>query len=172
MLELPKKITEVLESRKTVERIAKEVHKKEDMYFIGRLSDYATALEGALKLKEVSYIHADAYPAGELKHGPIALIEKNVDVVGVATNKEIVAKTISNLEEVATRGANIILVTNVEESSEFSKIKDLIKIPKCDELISSILAVIPLQLLAYFVAKEKKLDVDKPRNLAKSVTVE
>lgn len=172
MLELPKKITEVLESRKTVGRIAKEVHKKEDMYFIGRLSDYATALEGALKLKEVSYIHADAYPAGELKHGPIALIEKNVDVVGVATNKEIVAKTISNLEEVATRGANIILVTNVEESSEFSKIKDLIKIPKCDELISSILAVIPLQLLAYFVAKEKKLDVDKPRNLAKSVTVE
>ena len=143
------------------------------MFFIGRLSDYAVAMEGSLKLKEISYIHSEAYSAGELKHGPIALIENGVDVIGIATNDSILSKTLNNLEEVVTRGANVILVTNQDSDIGMSmKAKSVIHIPRCDNLLSPILSVVPLQLLAYYIAKFKKLDVDKPRNLAKSVTVE
>ena len=143
---------------------------KKDIFFVGRNTDYAVSMEGSLKLKEISYIHSEAYAAGELKHGPIALIENGVTVIASATDEKTTPKTISNLEEVATRGANVILVTNQEINN--SNFNNIIKIPECSSLISPVLSVIPLQLLAYYIAKNKNLDVDKPRNLAKSVTVE
>ena len=139
------------------------------MFFIGRGVDYAVALEGSLKLKEISYIHSEAYPSGELKHGPIALIENDVTVISVLTDRLLTEKAISNIQEVVTRGAKTFIVTNQELHHSFDTV---INIPKTNVLISPILSVIPLQLLAYYISKEKGLDVDKPRNLAKSVTVE
>ena len=127
-------------------------------------------MEGSLKLKEISYIHSEAYAAGELKHGPIALIENGVTVIGIATNPNLVEKTMSNLEEVITRGANVMVVSN--QTLPDIKISCNIQIPECSPMLSPILSVVPLQLFAYYIAKNKKLDVDKPRNLAKSVTVE
>ena len=138
-------------------------------FYIGRGNDYNIALEGSLKLKEISYIHSEAYQAGELKHGPIALIEDGTYILGIITNSNIAEKTLSNLEEVITRGANVILVTSLDINTNKMRI---INIPEVDEIIAPILANIPLQLIAYYIAKEKNLDVDKPRNLAKSVTVE
>ena len=123
-----------------------------------------------MKLKEISYIHSEAYAAGELKHGPIALIENGVTVIGIITNKELVEKTISNMQEVITRGAKTLIITNqILPNNNFGYV---ISIPETNELISPILSVIPLQLLSYYISKNKGLDVDKPRNLAKSVTVE
>ena len=139
------------------------------MFFIGRGADYTVALEGSLKLKEISYIHSEAYPSGELKHGPIALIENGVTVISVLTNRLLVEKSISNIQEVVTRGAKTFIVTNQDLNHEFDEV---IKIPKTNSVIAPILSIIPLQLLAYYISKEKGLDVDKPRNLAKSVTVE
>jgi len=167
---LPNKIKKVLECAEEVKKLATELSRHNDIYFTGRGYDSAVATEGALKLKEISYIHADAYPSGEFKHGPIALISKGVPVIGIATNPEINAKTLSNLLELITRGANVLLITNANEIND--EIQNIIKLPDASPLISSILAIIPLQLLAYYVAKAKGLDVDKPRNLAKSVTVE
>ena len=146
------------------------IYKKKDVFFIGRNTDYAVSLEASLKLKEISYIHSDAYAAGELKHGSIALMEDGVDVIGIVTNTKILPKTISNLEEVITRGANVYLIT--DQTIDNKAFKDIVSIPKVSYMLSPIISVIPLQLLAYYVAKNKKLDVDKPRNLAKSVTVE
>ena len=139
------------------------------MFFIGRGVDYAVALEGSLKLKEISYIHSEAYPSGELKHGPIALIENDVTVISVLTDRMLTEKSISNIQEVVTRGAKTFIVTNQDLNHDFDTV---INIPSTNVLISPILSVIPLQLLAYYISKEKGLDVDKPRNLAKSVTVE
>ena len=138
-----------------------------DMYYIGRGNDYHIAMEGSLKLKEISYIHSEAYPAGELKHGPIALIDNGTYVMGIITDSKTSEKTWSNLEEVKSRGAKVILVTNqnIEEDT-------VIRIPLVNPILAPLLAVIPLQFIAYYIAKEKGLDVDKPRNLAKSVTVE
>lgn len=173
ILALSKKVKSILSDTDQIKDIAKNIYHNDDMFFIGRLSDYAVAMEGSLKLKEISYIHSEAYSAGELKHGPIALIENGVDVIGIATNDSILSKTLNNLEEVVTRGANVILITNQDSDIGISmKAKSVIHIPRCDNLLSPILSVIPLQLLAYYIAKFKKLDVDKPRNLAKSVTVE
>ena len=170
ILELPDKLKLILDSAKNIEEFAKVVYNKKDIFFIGRYTDYAVSLEGSLKLKEISYIHSEAYAAGELKHGPIALIEDGVTVVGIATNPNLVEKTMSNLEEVITRGANVMIVSN--QVLPDAKISCNIKIPECSPLLSPILSVVPLQLFAYYIAKDKKLDVDKPRNLAKSVTVE
>ena len=140
------------------------------MFFLGRGIDYAVAMEGSLKLKEISYIHSEAYASGELKHGPIALIENGITVISLITNKDLEPKTISNIQEVISRGAKTLVITNQDLGNhEFDKI---IKIPEINNYLSPILSVIPLQLLAYHIAKEKMLDVDKPRNLAKSVTVE
>ena len=140
------------------------------MFFLGRGIDYAVALEGSLKLKEISYIHSEAYASGELKHGPIALIENDVTVISLITNKDLAPKTISNIQEVISRGAKTLVITNQDLGNhEFDKV---IKIPEINKFLSPILSVVPLQLLAYHIAKEKMLDVDKPRNLAKSVTVE
>ena len=170
ILELPDKLRLILDSTKNIQDFAKEVYNKKDIFFIGRYTDYAVSMEGSLKLKEISYIHSEAYAAGELKHGPIALIEDGVTVVGIATNPNLVDKTMSNLEEVITRGANVMVVSN--QALPNIKISCNIKIHECSPMLSPILSVVPLQLFSYYIAKNKNLDVDKPRNLAKSVTVE
>ncbi len=170
ILDLPTKIETILDNTSGIEEFAKKVYTQKDMFFLGRGTDYAVALEGSLKLKEISYIHSDAYAAGELKHGPIALIENDVTVIGIITDEKLVEKSISNLQEVITRGAKTLIVTNqVLPNAHFDFV---INIPETNPLISPILSVIPLQLLAYYISKNKGLDVDKPRNLAKSVTVE
>lgn len=171
LLHIPEKIAQSLETNTFIETLSNEIYKNHDSYFIGRGSDYAVALEGSLKLKEISYIHSEAYAAGELKHGPIALIEQNVPVIGIATNQLTFEKTLNNLEEALTRGGKIILITNTPNYINAS-FDTIVKIPEVHYLLSPIISVIPLQLLAYHIAKNKKLDVDKPRNLAKSVTVE
>lgn len=171
LLHIPEKIAQSLETNTFIETLSNEIYKNHDSYFIGRGSDYAVALEGSLKLKEISYIHSEAYAAGELKHGPIALIEQNVPVIGIATNQLTFEKTLNNLEESLTRGGKIILITNTPDYINAS-FDTIVKIPEVHYLLSPIISVIPLQLLAYHIAKNKKLDVDKPRNLAKSVTVE
>ena len=170
ILDLPSKIEAVLDKSSEVKSFADKVYTQKDIFFLGRATDYDVALEGSLKLKEISYIHSEAYAAGELKHGPIALIENGVTVIGIITNKELVEKSISNMQEVITRGAKTLIISNqILPNSNFSYV---INIPETNELVSPILSVIPLQLLAYYISKNKGLDVDKPRNLAKSVTVE
>ena len=170
ILDLPSKIEAVLDNTEKIKEFADKVYTQKDMFFLGRGTDYDVALEGSLKLKEISYIHSEAYAAGELKHGPIALIENGVTVIGVITNEKLVEKTISNIQEVITRGAKTFIITNqVLPNNNFSF---CLNIPSTNELISPILSVIPLQLLSYYISKNKGLDVDKPRNLAKSVTVE
>ncbi len=170
LLSLPEKIELVLQNKEEIKKIAKQVYLEKDIFFLGRGIDYAISLEGSLKLKEISYIHSEAYAAGELKHGPIALIENGTYVVGILTDNELISKTISNLQEVISRGAKIFVITNQEL---FNNTFDLVfNIPKTNSLLSPILSIVPLQIFAYYIAKEKELDVDKPRNLAKSVTVE
>ena len=142
------------------------------MYFIGRGIDYAISLEGSLKMKEISYIHSEAYAAGELKHGTISLIEDGILVVGVLTQNDLFEKTLSNMVEVKSRGAYLMGLTtygnySVEDTADFS-----VYVPKTEEYFSASLAIVPLQLMGYYVSVAKGLDVDKPRNLAKSVTVE
>ena len=171
LLHIPEKIAQSLETNTFIETLSNEIYKNNDSYFIGRGSDYAVALEGSLKLKEISYIHSEAYAAGELKHGPIALIEQNVPVIGIATYQLTFEKTLNSLEEALTRGGKIILITNTPDYINAS-FDTIVKIPEVHYLLSPIISVIHLQLLAYHIAKNKKLDVDKPRNLAKSVTVE
>ncbi len=171
ILSLPDKVDVILkEIQSSVSNIAKNVYKEKDMFFLGRGTDYHVAMEGSLKLKEISYIHSEAYAAGELKHGTIALIEKGITVISIITDDALMEKTISNIQEVITRGARTIVVTNLDLPNKNYDV--VLKIPKTSPLLSPILSVIPLQLLAYYVSKEKGLDVDKPRNLAKSVTVE
>ncbi len=170
VLELPKKIEETLKTSEVVKDFSKKVYQEKDMFFLGRGIDETVAKEGALKLKEISYIHAESYAAGELKHGPIALIENDVTVIGVMTDPKLVEKTISNIQEVVTRGAKTLIVTNLDiDDKRFDMV---IRIPHTNTFVSPILSIIPLQLFSYYISKEKGLDVDKPRNLAKSVTVE
>ena len=170
ILKLPSQVEEVLKNTNSISEFAKQVYKEKDMFFLGRGIDYAVALEASLKLKEISYIHSEAYAAGELKHGPIALIENGVTVIAIMTDPTLTAKTISNLQEVITRGAKTLVVTNQDLGDK--SFDNTIVIPETNPLISPILSIIPLQLFAYYISKEKGLDVDKPRNLAKSVTVE
>ena len=170
ILSLPSKIEETLKSSNQIKKFAKKIYQEKDMFFLGRGNDYNTALEASLKLKEISYIHSEAYAAGELKHGPIALIENGITVISIITNEQLVEKTISNIQEVITRGAKTLVVTN--KSLPSNNIDTIIDIPDTHEFLSPIVSIVPLQLLSYFISKEKGLDVDKPRNLAKSVTVE
>ena len=170
ILDLPTKIETLLENTDEIKKFAQKVYTQKDMFFLGRGSDYSVAVEGSLKLKEISYIHSEAYPAGELKHGPIALIENDITVVGIITNPNLVKKSISNLQEVITRGAKTLVITN--QNLPNTHFDFVMNIPNTHPLLSPILSVIPLQLLAYYISKNKGLDVDKPRNLAKSVTVE
>ena len=170
MLSLPAKIENALKSANRIKEFAKNIYQEKDVFFLGRGVDYNTALEGSLKLKEISYIHSEAYAAGELKHGPIALIENSITVISIITDKALVEKTISNIQEVITRGSKTLVITNQELPS--NNIDTIITVPDTNVLFSPILAIVPLQLLSYYISKEKGLDVDKPRNLAKSVTVE
>ncbi len=170
ILGLPKKIENILEKRNEIEYISKKIYDQKDMFFLGRGTDYNVALEGSLKLKEISYIHSEAYASGELKHGPIALIDDGITVVSIITDSDLIDKSISNIQEVITRGAVTIIITN--KNLPNNNFDFIINIPDTNTLVSPILSVIPLQLLSYYISKEKGLDVDKPRNLAKSVTVE
>lgn len=170
LLALPGQIETVLKDTEKIKAFADKIHKESDVYFIGRGSDYATSLEASLKLKEISYIHSEAYPAGELKHGPIALIEKGTTVIGTVTDPSLIDKSLNNLREVITRGAKVLAVTNLDIPED--EMDTVIKLPKTHPLLSPVLAIVPFQLLSYSIAKQNGLDVDKPRNLAKSVTVE
>lgn len=170
ILELPKKLEETLKCEDRIKGFGHRIYQEKDVFFLGRGIDETVARESALKLKEISYIHADSYPAGELKHGPIALIENGITVISIMTDPKLVEKTVSNIQEVITRGAKTLVVTNQDVDSKM--FDTVIRIPETDPFVSPILSVVPLQLLAYYISKEKGLDVDKPRNLAKSVTVE
>ena len=174
LLDLPSKIESILKNTKSIEKIAKNIFKEKDVFYIGRGVDYVTSMEASLKLKEISYIHSESYAAGELKHGTIALIEKGINVIGIVTEHNLVKKTVSNIEELSTRGAITTVVVNDETEKMIDKsiFNNVIVVPETISYLSPIVSIIPLQLLAYYVSKEKGLDVDKPRNLAKSVTVE
>ena len=165
---LPRLIKEVLDRREEYQKIAKEIYTSEDIFFIGRKIDYATSMEGSLKLKEVSYIHSEAYQAGELKHGTISLIEDGMPVFAIVTDETIKDKTVSNIEEVKSRGAKTIIISN--ETWQNQKLQ--VVVPKISPYFQPILIVPTLQLIAYETAKLRGCDIDKPKNLAKSVTVE
>ena len=174
VLRLPELARETIKrSKKIVKDKAKEFKNINSSFFIGRNIDYTLALEGALKLKEISYIHAEAYPAGELKHGTLALIEEGTPVIAIATRQNVLEKTLSNIEEVRARGGDILGLVLPNSDIDYEETMDqIIEIPEVDEMVSSILTIIPLQLLAYYAAVYRDCDIDQPRNLAKSVTVE
>ena len=170
LCDIPSKINAILSNIDGIKDFARKIFHETDLFFIGRGIDYAAAVEGSLKLKEISYIHSDAYQSGELKHGPIALIENDVTVVEIITDRRLLDKSISNLQEVITRGAKTLVVTNQDVDPDL--FSNVFSIPMVNPLLSPMLSIVPLQLLAYYVSKAKGVDVDKPRNLAKSVTVE
>lgn len=169
---LPKEMQQTLDMNAHIEKLAKKYCSSRSIFYIGRNTDYAIALEGALKMKEISYIHAESYPAGELKHGTIALIREHQPIIALCCNEEIMDKTINNINELKTRGAEVLVVTRKGNQKMVSIADDIILIPNGNSLFSAVLEIIPLQLLAYYVAKENYCDIDKPKNLAKSVTVE
>ncbi|ACO85333.1 glutamine--fructose-6-phosphate transaminase (isomerizing) [Clostridium botulinum] len=169
---IPEKVQKILDQHDDIKEIAKEIKDNEHAFYIGRGLDYNLSLEGSLKIKEISYMHAEAFAAGELKHGTIALIEENTPVVATMTQTDLFEKSISNIKEVKSRGAHVIAITQ-EGNKEAEQVADkVIYIPRTNDILQSIIAVVPHQLLAYYVAILKDRDVDKPRNLAKSVTVE
>ena len=172
MQTLPEKINKIIEDKERIQWFAAKQANARDIFFVGRGIDYAICLEGSLKLKEISYIHSEAYAAGELKHGTISLIEDGILVVGVATQAALFEKTISNMVEVKSRGAYLMGLTtygnyNIEDTADFA-----VYVPQTESFFATSLAIVPLQLMGYYVSVAKGLDVDKPRNLAKSVTVE
>ena len=169
---IPELILETLREEEKIQLVAKDIYKSKGSMFLGRGSSFPIALEGALKLKELSYLHAEGYPAGEMKHGPLALIEDGLPVVIVAPKDKYFEKTLSNMQEVIARGGKVLLLTNKESDVISENIRFKIGLPESDLLLSPFLFTIPLQLLSYHVALLKKCDIDKPRNLAKSVTVE
>ncbi|NEW09027.1 glutamine--fructose-6-phosphate transaminase (isomerizing) [Paenibacillus sp. SYP-B3998] len=172
MKELPAQVEAILEQAEVIKVVAEEMAKHDNLFFIGRGLDYAVALEGSLKLKEISYIHSEAYAAGELKHGTLALIEEGIPVIALATQHELLEKTVSNIKEVKARGAQVLGIA-VEGELELQKAVDsTFVIPKTLDILAPALAVVPLQLLSYYASLARGNDVDKPRNLAKSVTVE
>ena len=173
LLEVPSRAAEVLEHDQDIQRLAARIAEARDVLYLGRGTSYPLALEGALKLKEISYIHAEGYAAGELKHGPIALIDENMPVVVIAPFDRVFEKTVSNVQEVAARGGNIILMTDAKGARE-ATIESLVTIvlPDMAATFTPMVYAIPVQLLAYHTAVVMGTDVDQPRNLAKSVTVE
>ncbi|OGP84169.1 MAG: glutamine--fructose-6-phosphate aminotransferase [Deltaproteobacteria bacterium RBG_13_65_10] len=172
LLKLPKRMEEVLEMDPQVKAVAKKYAHARDFLYLGRGTNYPIALEGALKLKEISYIHAEGYPAGEMKHGPIALIDENMPVVVLMTKGRTYEKVVSNLEEVRARDARVIAIATEGDPEILSKVDDALLVPELGEFLTPVLCAVPLQLLAYHIAVIKGTDVDQPRNLAKSVTVE
>ena len=172
ILQFPSLIQRAIDLNPNLPALAQKYHGHNDMFFIGRNVDYAASMEGSLKLKEISYLHSEAYAAGELKHGTISLIEEGTLVVALATQPALFEKTVSNIREVVARGASVVLVTTDDFTGDESVCQHIIRLPKCLYEFSASLSIIPMQLLAYYVAVERNCDVDKPRNLAKSVTVE
>lgn len=169
---LPEQCQSLFDHVDTIKGLVNNFKDKEDVFFIGRSMDYGLAMEGALKLKEISYIHAEAYAGGELKHGTLSLIEAGVPVIALATQVEVEDKMISNIKEVKARDAYVVGVAREGDTEIVPTVDDLIRVPATDDFVVSILSIVPLQLLAYYVAVSRGNDVDKPRNLAKSVTVE
>jgi glucosamine--fructose-6-phosphate aminotransferase (isomerizing) len=176
LTQLPLLLEHALKCEPLIDEIAKRFYQRSDFLYLGRGINYPIALEGALKLKEISYIHAEGYPAGEMKHGPIALIDEDMPVVTIAPHDHVFEKMIGNIQEAKARGGHVIALTNegndgiqplLDPSQDF-----LITVPQCHPLLTPVLMVVPLQLLAYHVAIRRGCDVDQPRNLAKSVTVE
>ena len=172
LLTIPEKMKKILEDKECIQWFAAKYANAHDVFFVGRGIDYAVCLEGSLKLKEISYIHSEAYAAGELKHGTISLIEQGTLVIGVLTQSKLYEKTISNMLECKSRGAYLMGLTTYGKYETEDQVNFTVYVPKVDEHFMASLAVIPLQLLGYYVSVAKGLDVDKPRNLAKSVTVE
>lgn len=172
LLQIPDKVEELLSKKEEIEKVAKLLKDEKDVFFLGRGIDYALALEGSLKLKEVSYIHSEAYAGGELKHGTIALIEPGTKVIALLTQEKLREKMVSNVVEVKARGAYVIGLAYEGDKLDSSVFDEVITIPRVSNRVATIPAAVALQLLAYYTAKEKGCDIDKPRNLAKSVTVE
>jgi glucosamine--fructose-6-phosphate aminotransferase (isomerizing) len=172
LLEVPRLISEALGDDSAIRKIAQDLAKARDVLYLGRGALYPLALEGALKLKEISYIHAEGYAAGELKHGPIALVDEATPVVVIAPWDALFEKTLSNLQEVAARGGPIILITDAEGAARAGDVGPVIEVPAAHPLVAALVLAVPIQLLAYHTAVQKGTDVDQPRNLAKSVTVE
>ncbi len=172
LITVPEKLAKTLEAEDSIRALSKKVFNEQDMYYLGRGLDYSTAMEGSLKLKEISYIHSEAFAGGELKHGPIALIENNTVVVAISSNEELCAKMASNIKEVISRGAFVIALVNDTTRETHEDCNEQIVVPTLLPLIAPLASIVPLQLFAYYVAKERGYDIDKPRNLAKSVTVE
>jgi len=172
LIKIPHLMEEMLQSSNRVAQIARKYLHARDFLYLGRGINYPIALEGALKLKEISYIHAEGYPAGEMKHGPIALIDREMPVVVLATKNEVYEKVLSNIEEVKAREGKVIALASQSDREIAKKADDVIFIPDTLASLTPILLTIPLQLLAYYMADFKGTDVDQPRNLAKSVTVE
>jgi glucosamine--fructose-6-phosphate aminotransferase (isomerizing) len=173
LLELPRHIVEFLKQEPCLEQIGQDVAKARDVLYLGRGSSYPLALEGALKLKEISYIHAEGYAAGEMKHGPIALIDEKVPVIVIAPHDALYEKTVSNMQEVMARGGKVLLISDKAGlAASSAQAWQSIEVPTVDPFITPILYALPVQLLAYYAAVAKGTDVDQPRNLAKSVTVE
>lgn len=169
---VPEKMQDILDRRNEIHVIAKEVLESKDLFMIGRGMDYSILLEGSLKLKEVSYIHSEAYASGELKHGPIALITEGIPVVALVTQSKIMSKELSNIKEVKARGANVVLFIKEELAAQLKEDYNVVTLPNLEDKFMVFPAVVALQLLAYYVSSDKGFDVDKPRNLAKVVTVE
>ena len=169
---VPDQIKEILKQKEQIEDLAEQYHNCQDIFFLGRGLDYAVALEGALKLKEISYIHAEAYAAGELKHGTLALIVEGVPVVALATQDELLEKLISNVKEVKAREGTVIGLCLGKQDLVDNTCDQVIRLPEAPSFVAPLLSVVPLQLFAYYMAAARGCDIDKPRNLAKSVTVE
>jgi len=172
MLKLPEKAEEALKNKAVIQKFTSRTYMHKDMFFLGRGLDYAVAMEGSLKLKEISYIHSEAYAGGELKHGPIALMEEGTIVIAGATQESLFDKMVSNIKEVKTRGANVLGIAFEGHTQIEKTVDSVIYIPRTYDILAPVVSVIPLQLLSYYMAIQKGCDVDKPRNLAKSVTVE
>ncbi len=170
--QLPEKINQVLRKSNQIKQLADKYVKVYDLLFLGRGVGYPIAMEGALKLKEISYIHAEGYPAGEMKHGPIALISSEVPIMVIATTNSVYDKVISNIEEARSRGGEVIAIANEDDKQISQLVDQVIYLPQTMEMLTPILSVVPLQLFAYYIAKKRGCNVDQPRNLAKSVTVE
>ena len=172
IMEIPDKVATVLEQNDNIKALAEKYKDANDFLYLGRGYNFPVALEGALKLKEISYIHAEGYPAAEMKHGPIALVDETLPVVFVATKDAYHQKIISNMQEIKARKGKVISIITEGDEVAPTLSNDVIVVPHADEIVAPMLSVIPLQLLAYYIGVAKGYDVDKPRNLAKSVTVE
>jgi glucosamine--fructose-6-phosphate aminotransferase (isomerizing) len=172
LMEIPEKVRKILERNEHIREIASQYYRKNNFLYLGRGINFPVALEGALKLKEISYIHAEGYPAAEMKHGPIALIDENMPVVVIALKDSVYEKVLSNIQEIKARRGKIIALATEGDDDIKSRVDHVIYIPETIEQLTPLLSIIPLQLLAYHMAVMRGCDVDQPRNLAKSVTVE